>query len=542
MKHLLTVILLLLSLCCCTSEGEKSRMRAGLDSLNQRNRNDQPFTVADVEPYVQFFDGHGTPNDRMLGHYLMGRAYHEQGEAPMALQCYQDAIDCADTTTANCDFCQLSRVYAQMAEVYYDQSLYRMHLETYRIAADYAHKGHDTLALLLCYEQQSVSYKALNVLDSAVLIAEKTAKYYHELGYRKYSAVILGSISRILINMQHFEKAEKYIKIYEENSGLVDDKGDIAEGREIYFHVKGLISIHDNKLDSAEYWFRKELRKGKSFNNQNGGAIGLAMLYKQLKKPDSVAKYYQYAYAMNDSMHENKVTQEIIKMHSLYNYTHNQKKAHQESERANRTSHILWMTIAISIILILVSYLIIYHVNRKRKEAQQEYKNSLVLIEQAQYDIAKLKDLGETRQGLIQEKDRTIENLRVLIEERSYNKKSDDAKKEKKLIDSAEYQHFSKLSVKGLIPSDEDWQKLHIKMFELFPNFHQLLITKRHLLNQNEFNACFLVRMHFKPSDIINMLSVSSAYSTKIRKNLLQKLFDVEGKAEEFDNKITEIF
>ena len=89
---------LLLVLAGCTTAGERALMRAGLDSINIRNRNDQPFTAQDVEPYVRFFDDHGTPNDQLLAHYLLGRAYYEHGEAPMALQCYHEALDCADTT------------------------------------------------------------------------------------------------------------------------------------------------------------------------------------------------------------------------------------------------------------------------------------------------------------------------------------------------------------------------------------------------------------------------------------------------------------
>lgn len=108
MKNLVIVFALLMTLACCTTEADRNRMRAGLDSINQRNRNDQPFTVADVEPYVQFFDDHGTPNDRLLAHYLLGRAYHDHGEAPMALECYQKAADCADTLSADCDYSQLS--------------------------------------------------------------------------------------------------------------------------------------------------------------------------------------------------------------------------------------------------------------------------------------------------------------------------------------------------------------------------------------------------------------------------------------------------
>jgi len=33
----------------------------------------------------------------------------------MALQYYQQAAECADTTAADCDYAQLSRVYAQMS-------------------------------------------------------------------------------------------------------------------------------------------------------------------------------------------------------------------------------------------------------------------------------------------------------------------------------------------------------------------------------------------------------------------------------------------
>ena len=46
MRHLLTVIAILLAFACCTTEADRNRMRAELDSINQRNRNDQPFTVA----------------------------------------------------------------------------------------------------------------------------------------------------------------------------------------------------------------------------------------------------------------------------------------------------------------------------------------------------------------------------------------------------------------------------------------------------------------------------------------------------------------
>ena len=86
MKRLLTYIIIVLVLSACTGRERYAAMRSGLDSINQRNRNGQPFTMADVQPYVDYFDRHGNGNDRLLAHYLLGRAYYDHGEAPMALQ------------------------------------------------------------------------------------------------------------------------------------------------------------------------------------------------------------------------------------------------------------------------------------------------------------------------------------------------------------------------------------------------------------------------------------------------------------------------
>ena len=53
MKKQAFVFALLLTLVCCTTEADRNRMRAGLDSLNQRNRNYEPLSVAEEETWGQ---------------------------------------------------------------------------------------------------------------------------------------------------------------------------------------------------------------------------------------------------------------------------------------------------------------------------------------------------------------------------------------------------------------------------------------------------------------------------------------------------------
>jgi len=540
MKQLIAFFLVMLLLTVgCTTEGERVRMRSGLDSLNTLNRTDQPFTVQDVEPYVRFFDDHGTSNDRLLAHYLLGRAYYDHGEAPMALQCYHDAIDCADTTAQDCDYAQLARVYGQMAEIFYYQGLFRRQLAFEKQSVKYAWLAKDTLAALMSYEQESFAYSELGLKDSAIFVIEDVIGKYERYGYSSFAAMASGDILHILIDNGALSLARKYMSIFELKSGLFNTKGDIAKGKEFYYSLKGRLYLKESRIDSAEFWFRKEISQLGDYYNQNAAAYGLANVYERKDIPDSAAKYYAYAYAMNDSAFKLMETEKVGNMQLMYDYTHQQRLAQIESKRADRATNLFGMSIALLIIVTLTTYIAISKINQKRQNAIRDYRNSLSEIQQAQYDIARLHEQEISHNELIAEKERIIDILQIEIKKfQTKNTKANHRDLEMRLKESDEYKLFLNYSYRGLKPSDKEWRCMHIKMFELFPDFHNLLIANNHLLNQNEFNACILVRMHFKPSDLMNMLGISSSYSNKIRKTLLQKLFESVGKAEEFDEKI----
>ena len=71
--------------------------------------------------YVGFTSTIRAPNERMMAHYLLGRAYSDMGEAPLALRAYQDAVSCADTISADCDWWNLCRVMLQISYLFYYQ-------------------------------------------------------------------------------------------------------------------------------------------------------------------------------------------------------------------------------------------------------------------------------------------------------------------------------------------------------------------------------------------------------------------------------------
>ena len=169
MKNLGFVFALLLALVCCTTEADRDRMRALLDRADNMNRAYIPMTDGIDSLLLEatrYYDRHGTANQQVRAHYLLGCAYRDMGEAPAALQSYQDAVDHADTLSCDCDYMQLCRIYAQMAQIFYEQGLYRQELVHIDLSVKHALKGRDTLAALMSYEQESQAYRNLNMPDS----------------------------------------------------------------------------------------------------------------------------------------------------------------------------------------------------------------------------------------------------------------------------------------------------------------------------------------------------------------------------------------
>ena len=103
---------------------QESLRRWQLLRLMAQNKCDTVFRSDSLQLLLtEYYDKHGTPNERMTAHYLLGRAYSDMGEAPRALQCFLDAVSCADTTSNVCDYKTLFRIYGQMAMVYRSQCM-----------------------------------------------------------------------------------------------------------------------------------------------------------------------------------------------------------------------------------------------------------------------------------------------------------------------------------------------------------------------------------------------------------------------------------
>ena len=511
-------------------------MQYRLHRLNAYNKLDTVFlSIDEANQLVTYFENNGTPNEQMLANYLLGRAYYDLHEAPMALHYFQKASECADTIDDDCNYRLLSRVYGQMGYLFYYQNLIEKSLQCDDKSIEYGLKGKDTLNAILSMPGKCASYDMLSKKDSSIYIAEQASALAHLHGYEDISAAILGGIIRDVVEKGELIKAKQYMNQYELSSGYFDKHGNIEKGRETYYYSKGLWYLYSNHLDSAEFYFRKELRDGKDFNNQNAGSKGLALVYQQKHIPDSAAKYALYSYAMNDSVYAQMATHEVEKAQAMFDYTRNQEIAKQEQHRADQEHNKLLWIVFLLILVAMISASLIRKERRKRKEVRDKYDGMVSTLAQTQSDVLMLRSHETELSQMIREKEEKIDQLNEAIF--SYQDKVGAQKEsaESLLLESPDYKDIRIKGARGVVLSESDWQHIYVMVINALPNFYKFISSKKFDLNDKEFKTCILIRLHLPPGDIAKILDVSPAYITKIRNSMMKKLFGVEGKSKELD-------
>ena len=217
-------LILLLTIACNNSE-EKANMAQILEEAQQQNQNYIPFTSDSIiKIMVDYYDHHGTANEQMKAHYILGCVYRDLEEFPTALQCYHDALEKADTTDKNCDYGTLYRVHSQMASLFHMQFLPRNELDEIKSAYNYALLAHDTIAALRFYEHQANAYSQLQMKDSFAYYCRHSSQLYKNIGDTVSANSALAPLVYMHLENGEWDMAENYLDTIESKSNLLTSR------------------------------------------------------------------------------------------------------------------------------------------------------------------------------------------------------------------------------------------------------------------------------------------------------------------------------
>ena len=526
--------------------GKSTQMRYQLVYAKGMNKGYVDFTTDSLmKEIVDYYDNHGTCQQQMLAHYLLGCVYRDLGDSPASLSCYNDAVEKVDTTSSDCDYKLLTRVYEQQGALFLSQSMPQNALSAYQKAEKYAWIAKDTLSAVLSYEHLGNIYEYMDNMNKVIEVYENASRRYRQYGYPVQAARALGGAIQALILTKQYAKAKKYMDVFEAESGYFQKDSCYSYiNYSHYYYLKGLYCLESHS-DSAKYWFTKCQEFAKTNNNKSFSAYAWYLYYIKHQQMDSVAKYSEQAFAYNDSANLDMERDLMQKMQAIYDYDRWKNVAHNEEIKATRANLTLLVSILVSVSVIIIGILTFLVYRKKRKQELQEKEEQENQIRQQIYytkqELELLRTVNDRKiADVIKEKEQTINKLKEDLKDiRDKYSNSSLSDVDILLKESSIYKRIKYLELHPKEAMREnDWIELEETIEQLIPSFIPLLKNR---LNVMAYRICLLVKLEISTSSIAILLGLSSSAISKYRKVMLEKLCGRSGKPKDFDEYIRQI-
>ena len=523
---------------------QSQKMRYELLRHKAMNKACITFTSDSVmKKVVDYYDNHGSANERMLANYVLGCVYRDMYEAPMALEYYNKATEQADTTAADCDYGTLYRVYSQMGFLFSKQYLPYQLLDAFGKAVKYAYLAKDTLNAIINYQNRENAYSYLGNKDSVIAINLHAATMFKQIGNNYAAAIAFGCNYNYYVEKEDTLNALKTFKAYfstgyEGNSEYEDSKAYVL-------CQKGTYYMFTAQLDSAYNNLQQSLRLCKSYSIKAATTKALAQYYAKVNQPAMAMKYALQSSEYNDSdLIEARKTQ-LQQVQAMYDYGRNQEIARMAEQKAKRSTQMNYMIVFACVILFLfLSYIYRKQLALKKKRiaaSKLVYEDSLLKLKRLQEEKAQLVAENDKKLAqIITEKENAISKLVSEIHD-IQNRYSLSSMSDAYLVlkNSSIYKKIQCIEAHPLEEmTEEDWTELADTVEELIPNFIPMLKNR---VSDRDYRICLLIRLGIPASLMARLLNLSDAAISKSRKTMLKKLCGKVGKPKEFDEYVLHI-
>ncbi len=525
------LILVLLALTACTTDHEAMQQR--LKYVSDCNRADTVFTerwLPTVDSLVSYFDRHGSANDRMMAHYVQGRVYHDMGEAPQALECYQKAAEQADTTSNDCDFYTLTAIYGQMANLFHSQYLPNDEMQALQMTEKFARKDGNTISAIKAYELRLRPYYLNGEKDSMLFIMKNARNYYLQAGDTADAATAIYAAISIFLDRHDYSEAKRLLDIYEKGSGNFDKDGKVLKG-EMYYYDKGRYLLAVGQTFEAKNYFEKILGS----NLYEARFRGLLSVYERLGIADSISKYAKLFAAANDSnfMHVNQ--RQVEQVRASYNY----QKHVKETQRLKEANTLKGWLLCLGLLALLVLLFLLLWVRAKARERKRRLQELHRIHEELQAKYAlltedyeqKLEEMKFQQEQAADSED--SQSLSQKIEALSFAIRKANIKKEEIAMNTAHIQEsavFRRLQDNPTIArSDEGiWPEVEAVINEAYPGFFDRLRLLLPKMSGKEWQVSLLLKAQLTHQLIAEIICETQGGESNIRRRLSKKLFPSE--------------
>lgn len=495
-----------------------------------------------INHIVSFYEDYGDNERLMLAYYYQGRVYRDMNDAPRALKTLQQAMD---LNVPNYDL--QAKIYNQMGALFMYQGLHDEVIRVNRRAMEaYLILGKRNK---ISYFQRDIArmYDIKNMPDSALYYYKEACHTALADGDSARYDGIQGELGGFYYKIGNIDKAKQTLKQMELSTHI--------KNKSHIYYILGNLYHHAQNLDSAYYYKMKVLKTG-NINKTCSSYAELAKLESAKGKFQQANHYWEKAVELSDSIYRISQTESLVKINSLYNYQHTEKKNAQLILEKEKQEFWTLFFIAISICSIALGVTINLYQKRKKEKIltkieekkmqdEQKYKSSLDAIKDNLLKIAELDKLLQKKDienDLLQQKLAEVQKEKLKAQNEAIKQWNEEQKLRLMTFKNSEvYQELlqaSKDETYNMTPMKHPgkWMTIQEHIDSIYPDFTDRLHKLCPTLSDRDLQVCYLTKLGMSPSDISRVLKQSRQAITNIRKRIMQKIEQITPKSSNFDH------
>lgn len=310
---------------------------------------------------MDYYEHHGTDEDRLLAYYLLAAAYRDMHDSPKAIEYYMKATEFGEEHEQLTNHPILARSYGQLHYLLdqqgnFSEALLAAKKQYMHCSPDDHDAAHELGEKYYRVGKQDSSIIYFDIARKNCLKNEKDPRWIMELlGSQLGNFVLLNDEIRI-------DECIQALKQYSETQYPAGVLNALA----LYYE-------HYEKYDSACYYWEKSRTLAPSFNHLHSVDYALMKAYQKRGMKDEALKYADEMAELTDSIYSNVVLQQAANTYNRYVYSKNEKKDLLERQR-------FWLyAFAGYFVLSIVSLLTLwfYYRNRTRLRETQKAQEAL---------------------------------------------------------------------------------------------------------------------------------------------------------------------
>lgn len=458
---------------------EAVRARMELLRIQAHDKNYDLHTSDSVIQWlVNYYDHHGSQNDRVKAYYYMGCVQRDMKDWPQAIEWYTKAFSMADTTDGRCEVWLYNACACQMAGLLSETDNHSTELEWIK-RVDIAKC--DSSVQYHWYHALGSSYSANGKRDSAKIYYDKSfALICKDPEFLKLEkACIREQVSDFIQYGDTFAVEQRealFLKSYDDT------------GTGVPAHNFGFYWEYRGDADSAIHYYTKAL-SGHRLCTVENSYRRLYFLHRQKGNMDASMKCAEAYMKVSDSLAKIKEEERVSHIEGMFRYNEHLKAKLALQEENTRFRWKMVGSVLVIIVLILLMLRMIKLLRRRNRSLCQQEETLLQL---------------QKEKNIIEHQKDMMENFL------SGEKKGEDAQ----FLD-----HLHSKAQKEQIPSVADWKRLQLIVEIRYPGWNKRLHELLPKLKERDLCMCWLFLLGFSGQEIAGLMQRNrqSVYRSRVR-------------------------